>query len=136
MKLELDLIGRLGGNVEVKEIGKSKVLSMSVASTEKWMKNNEKQEKTTWVACSWWFPIEKDTKQIESYLQKGTLVSLVGVPSARGYIDSSGVAQARLDLRVTKLVLLSFPEKLNEEGAAKVDAVSEGDGEKKDDLPF
>ena len=49
------LIGRLGQDPEVKEVGSSQVANFSIATNENWTdKQGEKQERTEWHNCQAW----------------------------------------------------------------------------------
>ena len=53
--LKLQLIGNLGQDAVVNNVGGKNVINFSVAHTEKY-KNSEGTEvsKTTWVSCAYW----------------------------------------------------------------------------------
>lgn len=95
--IELQLIGHLGKDAEVKEIGNTKVINFSVAVTERFKnQKGELVENTTWVDVAKW----GTNVTVAQYLKKGTQVYISGKPSARGYI-SNGSNEANGVLCVT-----------------------------------
>jgi len=133
-KLELDVIGRLGKDVEIKQIGKSTLLELNIAVSESYKKDGEAVKKTTWVRGNFWFAEGRNHENIAKYLKKGVLVSAVGVPSTSSWVKD-GEAKSALEVRIFKLLLLSFPDK--DESAPKTQTQTQSppkdDGA---DLPF
>jgi single-strand DNA-binding protein len=68
------IIGRVGKDAEVKTFGERHLIIFSLATSEKFQKNGETVEETTWHNINHW---SKSTK-IAEYLVKGALVSLDG----------------------------------------------------------
>ena len=83
------MIGRLGGNPEIKYTNSgAAVASFSVALSEYWKdKQGEKQEKTEWVNIVAW---ERLADQAQSYLQKGSVVYIEGKLQTRSWDDQQG----------------------------------------------
>jgi single-strand DNA-binding protein len=105
--LRLQIIGFLGRDAEVRDVGANNVvISFSVAYTEKYKdRNGILQEKTTWVRCSLWR--QPDKTAIAQYLTKGTQVFVEGVPSANAYLSKEdNKLMASLECRVLNLQLL------------------------------
>ncbi|MBX3101643.1 MAG: single-stranded DNA-binding protein [Bacteroidetes bacterium] len=104
--LKLIAIGNLGGDAEVRDLPSGqKVISFSVAHTEKFTdRNNQLQERTTWVRCSYFRP--SDRVAVAQYLTKGTQVYVEGTPDARGYTTRDGQQGVSLELNVRDLQLL------------------------------
>jgi single-strand DNA-binding protein len=105
--LKLQIIGYLGRDAEVREVGGNNVvISFSVAYTEKYKdRNGVLQEKTTWVRCSLWR--QPDKTAVAQYLTKGTQVFVEGVPSANAYLSKEdNKPMASLECRVSNLELL------------------------------
>ena len=103
--LKLQLIGNLGQDAVVNNVGGKNVINFSVAHTEKY-KNSEGTEvsKTTWVSCAYW----SEKINLSNYLKKGTQVYLEGKPEAKTYLnDKTKETVAQLHARVTSLQLLS-----------------------------
>lgn len=128
-----DIIGRLGKDAEVKDVGGTQVINFSVAVSENWKdKNGEKQEKTTWYECAKW----GNNVGIAPYLKKGTQVYVSGNAEARAYVNNEGDAVGVLGIRVFQIELLGGNDN---QGATNVNtnAQPQPTGVKDDDnLPF
>lgn len=89
--------GNLGSDAEVRVVNNTSLVSFSVAVTENFKDANDQwQEKTTWVRCTWWKRDEKTAK----HLVKGAFVAVSGKPSANAY-DSNGEIKASLEVNVS-----------------------------------
>lgn len=87
--------GNLGADAEVRRVGDTNVVSFNVAVTESYKdKNDEWQDRTSWVKCSWW-----GKEKLARHLVKGSKVTVVGKPSAGSY-ESGGEIKVSLDVRV------------------------------------
>ncbi|MCS6904818.1 MAG: single-stranded DNA-binding protein [Bacteroidia bacterium] len=147
--LRLQVIGYIGRDAEVRDGGGNKVISFSVAHTEKYKdRNGVLQEKTTWVRCSYWRPPDKIG--VAEYLKKGTQVYVEGTPSVNSYINEENRVVASLECRVSSIQLLgsraSFEQRVEdltlEENFAqeKIEGVDninvDNNIEPENDLPF
>jgi single-strand DNA-binding protein len=110
--LKLQLIGNLGQDAVVNNVGGKNVINFSVAHTEKY-KNSENNEvsKTTWVSCAYW----SEKVNLANYLKKGTQVYLEGKPEAKTYSNSAKEVVPQLSVRVSGLQLLSGSKSEKEE---------------------
>jgi single-strand DNA-binding protein len=110
--LKLQLIGNLGQDAVVNNVGGKNVINFSVAHTEKY-KNSEGTEvsKTTWVSCAYW----SEKINLSNYLKKGTQVYLEGKPEAKTYSNSANEVVPQLSVRVSGLQLLSSSKSEKEE---------------------
>lgn len=82
------LVGRVGSDPEVKISTKEeKFAGFSLATSEKFKRNNEWQEKTQWHKCMCWDPNLAGT--IEKYVKKGTMLYVEGQVETRQY-DHNG----------------------------------------------
>lgn len=112
MKMTMQVIGHLGQNATAGEADGRKVLNFSVAHTVKYKdRQGEKQEKTTWVSCSFWN--DNAAEKLLQYMKKGTLVSVEGIPSTRIYKDRDGNPQSAFDLNVKDCKLLAAAKENN-----------------------
>lgn len=96
--LKAQIIGHLGSDAIVKQVGDKPVINFSVAHSEK----GKDGKKTVWVDCAYW----TDKHGIVPFLKKGTLVYVEGRPSARAYSNNQGELIASLSLSVTSVELL------------------------------
>lgn len=105
--ISLHIVGNIGQDAVVKEVGNKKVIEFSVAHTEKYKdKEGNAMNRTTWVKCSKW----GDTTAVAPYLLKGGKVYVEGIPSSEHWLKD-GEAQSSLKLMVNKIELLGGGEK-------------------------
>lgn len=82
------LLGRLGQNPELKYTPSgAAVCQFSLATSENWMKDGQKQEKTEWHRVVVWGKLAELCNQ---YLQKGRQVYLEGRLQTRSWDDKNG----------------------------------------------
>lgn len=85
---EVNLIGRLGAEVELKSTTSGKdVANFSIATSKSWTKDGEKQEKTEWHKIVVW---DKQATNCSKFLSKGSLVHVKGELTTRSWEDSEG----------------------------------------------
>ena len=122
--IQLQFIGQLGKDAEIREVGQTKVINFSVAVSVGY---GEKKS-TIWVECSKF----GEKTGIADYLKKGTKVYVSGEPSIRTW-EKDGKSGASLNLRVQDIELLGSKA----DGAQPV-ATGESTNDAKDpqDLPF
>ena len=100
-----EIIGRLGKDPETRFTGSGQqVTNFSVAVTEKWKKDGEKKERTTWYKIVAWTKLAEICSQ---YLHKGDLVFLDGQMQTREWEDKQGVKRTEWELRANTLKMLS-----------------------------
>ena len=133
--IKLQIIGNLGADAVIKEIGESAYISYSVCHTEK---NRDGKEFSTWVNV---MQKTKDANpRILPYLTKGTQVFVEGNPSAGAYVDGDGKARASLSLWSFKVDLLGSPriaeDVVPQKTKPKNEAINYDDVIVEDDLPF
>jgi single-strand DNA-binding protein len=84
--------GRIGQDAVIKHFDNNdrSVVNFSVADTETWKdKQGQKQEKTTWIDCSYW--VKKETaEKIAQYIRKGDMIMVIGKSNPRAYADKEG----------------------------------------------
>ncbi|MES2864067.1 MAG: single-stranded DNA-binding protein [Bacteroidota bacterium] len=100
--MNFTIIGHIGADAEVKDLGTNQVINFTVAVSETFTKNNEKQTQTTWFECAKW----GNNTQIAQYLKKGSQVYISGKPNNRAYINNDGVAIAVNGINVMQIELL------------------------------
>lgn len=104
--LKISLNGVLGGDAEVREVGKQKAINFNVAVHKEYKNGSgEKVEKTEWVKAVMWRSSERSTK-IAEYLKKGTKVLIDGEPSAEAFIGKDDKAIGSLSVNVKELEFL------------------------------
>lgn len=98
------LIGHVGQDAELRDVGSTTVLSFSVATTEKWKdKNGERQERTDWHSVSLW---GKRGEALAKYVTKGTRVAVEGRVQYRQYEDRDGNKRTATEIVASDIELL------------------------------
>lgn len=98
-KASFEIIGNVG-SVEIKDIkGGKKLAVLSVATSERWKRDNgDWAERTYWHRVTV-FPGPK-VERIEAQVQKGTRVRLVGQVRPSSYDDAKGVTRYTIEFVV------------------------------------
>lgn len=103
--LKMTMIGNLGRDAEVRDVNGQKVIAFTVAHSEKYTdRNGQQQERTQWVACSYWR--NDGQTRVAEYLKVGQKVYVEGFPSVKPYLTKDGQQAASLELRVLSLELV------------------------------
>jgi len=99
------LIGNLGMNPEVKEVGKDKKLAkFSIATTETYKNDDgEKVSDTQWHNLIAW---GNQAKVAEKYLKKGSEVAIEGKLTSRSYSDKEGVKKYITEIVVHEILMI------------------------------
>jgi len=95
----VDIIGNLGADPEVRQVGDSKVANLRISVNEKWKDKNtgERREKTEWVPVTLWGPLAGIAEQ---YLKKGSKVYVSGKFTTRKYQAQDGTDRYATDVVV------------------------------------
>lgn len=129
-----ELIGRLGQDPDIRTMQSgSKVANLSIATTETWKKDGQKQEKTEWHKVSIFN--EGIVRTCESYLCKGCLVYIEGALQTRSWEqDGQKKYTTEIVLRPYNgtLKILEFKDKVEEPKAAEPAPLDPLE----DDIPF
>lgn len=135
-KLTMQIIGNVGNDAVVKQVGDKSIIEFSVAHTEKWTdRQGVKNQKTTWVKCSYW----TDRVNIAPYIKKGNMIEVSGLPHVTTYTTPNNEFKANLELKVTSITLISSSTQNNEQPAQQqtsVPTIPPQDHNTPDDLPF
>lgn len=102
--LQLQIIGNLGADAEVRNTNGAQFLAFRVAHTNRFTDRitGEVRETTTWVSCT----MNGDGGNLRQYLKQGTKVYVYGDVSTRLYVSSKdGTQHAGIDCRVRQLEL-------------------------------
>ncbi len=82
------IVGRLGNNPELKTLSPGNmVTTFSVATSESWVKDGQKQERTEWHRVVVW---GKQAENCAKYLSKGRQVYVEGKLQTRQWEDQQG----------------------------------------------
>ena len=90
------LIGRLGADPELRSTPSgSQVCSLSIATSETWVKDGKREEKTEWHRVSFW---GKQAEIAHKYLKKGRMVYIEGKLQTRSWQDQQGQKRFSTDI--------------------------------------
>jgi single-strand DNA-binding protein len=99
------LIGNLGMNPEVKEIGNDKKLARFSLATSEVYKNEdgEKVSETQWHNLIAW---GSQAKIAEKYLKKGNEIAIEGKLTSRNYTDKDGIKRYVTEIVVSEILMI------------------------------
>ncbi|MBN3583463.1 single-stranded DNA-binding protein [Algoriphagus aestuarii] len=125
LRNKVQLIGRLGSKVEIKNLDGGKTLGKVAIATNEYYKNQkgERVEETTWHNLVAW---GKQAELLDKYTDKGSEIAIEGKLSNRSYEDKDGNKRYISDVIVQNILLM---------GDRKA-SVSVAVDETEDDLPF
>ena len=105
LRNHVQLIGRLGANIEVKKLDSGKIVGQVSLATNEVYKNQkgERIEETTWHNLVVW---GRNAEIIEKYTEKGTEIGIGGKITNRSYVDKEGVKRYVTDIVVNDVLLL------------------------------
>lgn len=113
------LVGRLGADPETKAIGNgSTVCRLNLATSETWVKDGQKQERTEWHRITVW---GKLAEICGKHLSKGRQVYVEGKLQTRKWEDTKG------ETRYTTEIVASTVQFLGSAGAERSSNASSGD---------
>jgi len=120
LRNQVQLIGRLGRNPEVKHFDNNKVLAKFPLATDEVYRNDkgEKVTDTQWHNVIVW---GKMAKVAEDYLQKGREVAIKGKLTYRTYEDKNGEKKYITEVVALELLLLGGGTKENTTAKATVE---------------
>lgn len=105
LKNQVQLIGHVGQDPEIKSFeGEKKLASLSIATKDSYKNDKgEKVEETQWHRISAW---GKTAEIIEKYVTKGKEIAVQGKLTHRSYDDKNGDKKYVTEVVVSELVLL------------------------------
>lgn len=110
------LIGRVGQDPELRYTTAGKaVINVSLATSEKWGRGEDKQERTSWHKVVMW---DKIAETYHKYLHKGKLVYIEGRLDYKEY-EKEGVRRTTAEVVAQNVILL-------DSARAMTDRVSQG----------
>ena len=92
---QIQIIGNLGEDCQIREFNGSKFVSFRVACTRRVHSKDGDQDQTTWYSCTF----NRVQSALVAYLKKGTKVFIQGVPSYVIY-DSASYHCKMIDVRI------------------------------------
>lgn len=98
------LIGHLGSDPTLRQVGNSQVAAMTVATSETWTDaNGQRQERTEWHSVSAWGKLADVCAQ---HLSKGRQVYVEGRIQSREYQDKEGQQRKVVEIKADQVVFL------------------------------
>lgn len=134
------ILGRLGDNPELKNLPSGNaVTNMNVATTERWMKDGKKEEKTEWNRV---VVFGKQAENSARYLSKGREVFVEGKLQTRSWEDKDGVKRYTTEIVASNVQFIGGNSDKNAALKQADNAASAGSEVKtdanfaSDDIPF
>jgi len=104
MMNHVTLIGYVGGDAQMREVGDGMVANFSVATNRRWRdRSGQRQEETEWHRIVCWGKLAEIAGQ---YVVKGKLVAVQGRLQTRKWMDKSGVEKYTTEVVCLQLELL------------------------------
>jgi single-strand DNA-binding protein len=103
------LVGRLGADGVLKDVGNTSVLNFTVATSKSWDKDGQRQEKTEWHRCALW---GKRAQILAQYVTKGRQVFIEGEIQSNSWEGKNGEKRESKDIMVSDIQLLGGPAKV------------------------
>ena len=127
--LQIEVIGNIGADAEIKEFGGKKYVSFNVAHSERRKDaNGTTVESTTWVSVLWY----GDGGGLTPHLKRGAKVFVRGRMALKQYQDKNGHWQTSVNCNACEIQLCDIKGNGNANAAAAPDAQPEN----ADGLPF
>jgi single-strand DNA-binding protein len=128
------VIGRVGRDPETRTFGQgTNVTNFSLAVTEKWTRNGQKEEKTTWFNIS---HFGKGGEFSAQYVRKGQKIAVDGKLEIREWTDSNGMIRKDPQIVAENVEILADPNRSESNPQVQPQNQTTGPNEDGDDLPF
>lgn len=130
------LVGNLGRDPEVRTMNNGdKVANFSVATSESWVKNGERQERTEWHKV---VVFGKTAEFCEKHLEKGDKVTIEGQLQTRSWEDQAGQKKYTTEVVVQKFKgsVNKFWEKKNDTPNSDTLSPQNNTSDFDDEIPF
>ncbi len=118
------ICGRLGKDVELKDVGSNKVSNFTVATTTSWVKDGEKKEAVEWFNVSCWGKVAENCSK---FLAKGSLVLVEGKLVTNKYQNKDGVDVSFTKIEAFSVKFLSTKPDASSGGSPSLQPDSTGD---------
>ena len=127
--LQIEVIGNIGNDAEIKDFSGKKYVAFSVAHSERRKDaNGTTVESTTWVSVLWY----GDGGGLTPHLKRGAKVFVRGRMALKQYQDKNGHWQTSVNCNASEIQLCDIKGNGNANAAAAPDAQPEN----ADGLPF
>ncbi len=103
------IVGRVGRDPQVARVGENRIprARFSVACNEKRKVNGELRDRVHWVSC---VAFDRTAQFCEQYVTRGARVAIQGSLSYYDWEDQSGARRSKLEVAVSRIELLDWPE--------------------------
>jgi single-strand DNA-binding protein len=101
------LIGHVGANPEITDVGGKKVANMSLATSETYTKNEERITNTEWHKLVLW---GKLAELVEKHIKKGSQIYIEGKLKTRSWENTDGKKQYTTEIIVNEVKFLDKKE--------------------------
>lgn len=105
---ETRLIGNIGKDAVIKTMDRGILaINFPVAHNKNWKdkRTGELKTKTTWVSCTIWKK-EATNIRIVDFLNRGTLVEVIGTPFAKAFQQEDGFIRTEIRMNVARTNIL------------------------------
>ena len=105
---ETRLIGNIGKDAVVKNMERGIIaINFPVAHNKNWKdkRTGELKTKTTWVSCTIWKK-EGANMRIVDFLNRGTLVEVIGTPFAKAFQQEDGFIRTEIRMNIARTNIL------------------------------
>lgn len=133
------IMGNLGGDPEIRQVGNSKVANFNIATSEKYKKQDGTVvEETEWHRIELW---NAPADIAEKYLKKGNTCCVEGKIKTDEYTDKDGITRRSVKIRGEKLTLIGGGNTSNQtaQSSAPSQATQQSEdlpSSPQDDVPF
>ena len=105
--INVTVSGHVGQDSELKNVSGTNVLTFSLASTKKVVKNGTSEQVTHWINCSIW---GDRAEKLKPYILKGSSLVCAGEGEVRVFNKADGTTGANLNVRVNDFQFMGKPE--------------------------
>ena len=130
--LQLEVIGNIGSDAEIKEFSGKKYVSFNIAHSERRKDaNGTRVESTTWVSVLWY----GDGGGLTQYLKRGCKVFVRGRLSVKTYQDRNGNIQVAVNVNASEVNLCGLKGEQSTASSSPAQQAADP-AQPNDDLPF
>jgi len=128
------LVGNVGGDPEVRQVGDSSVVKFSLATSESWKDKatGERKTDTEWHTCEAW---GKLAEIIQKWVKKGSKIYVEGSIKTDEY-EKDGEKKRFTKIKVSSMKMMGDGGNTQNQSVTGNAPVVNSDGGEEDDLPF
>lgn len=134
------LLGNLGSDPEIRQVGETKVANFNIATSEKYKKRDGTTvEETEWHRIELW---GNQAELAEKYLKKGNTVYIEGKIKTEEYIDKDGIARRTVKIKGDTMTFVGGNKDAGQASTVQADKPQQastfpaGNSADPSDLPF